>query len=103
MRFALLAALCLTACGEPVDNAPKPGHNITLPPMEWRVRDRATLEGTYLHSGEALGDHERLHGFVGMDGEQVVIYTLPPKTVDDAVACTLGHEVMHVALGSYHR
>ena len=33
---------------------------------------------------------------------KAIIYTLPPKTVDDDVATTLGHEVMHIAMGKYH-
>lgn len=49
------------------------------------------------------GERDRLHGFAGYaDDGTAVVYTLPPQSVDDAVACTLGHEVMHVALGEHH-
>ena len=98
-----IAAL-LAACGESVQGAPEGGDNIALPPIEWRVRDRVALEQAYRESGMRIGERDRLHGFAGYaDDGTAVVYTLPPQRVDDAVACTLGHEVMHVALGSYHR
>lgn len=51
-----------------------------------------------------IGERGRPHGFAGYaDDGTAVVYTLPPNRVDDAVTCTLGHEVMHVALGEYHR
>lgn len=106
-----IAAL-LTACGEPVQGAPEGGDTIQLPPIEWRVRDRVALEQAYRESGMDIGSvrrgqhtvRDRLHGFTGhtATGERV-IYTLPPQRVDDAVACTIGHEIMHVALGDYHK
>ena len=99
----LLSSLLLTACGESVQNPPEPGQTVALPPIEWRVRDREGLEAAYRNSGMPLTERERLHGFAGRDGDTAVVYTLPPRRVDDAVACTLGHEVMHVALGEYHR
>lgn len=102
-RLTLFVVLAMTGCGGPVQNPPQPGQTVALPPIEWRVRDREGLEAAYRNSGQALTDHDRLHGFAGRDGGTAVVYTLPPRRVDDAVACTLGHEVMHVALGSYHR
>lgn len=103
MRALLLAPLLLTACGEPVQGAPEAGDSIQLPPIEWRVRSRDALEHAYRDSGMVIGGNERLHGFAGYsDDGSAVIYTMPPRTVDDSVACTLGHEVMHIALGSYH-
>jgi len=112
--LALLVPLALTACGgERIPTAPEPGARLDLPPIEWRVRDRTGLEAAYESSGLAIqravpgsAVHRRgdqLSGFAGRDGERWVVYTLPPQRVDDAVACTLGHEVMHVALGDYHR
>lgn len=102
MRFMILPLLLLTACGESVQNAPQPGATVQLPDIEWRVRDRAGLEAAYRNSGMTIGAHARLEGFAGRDGGRAVIYTLPPRYVDDDVACTLGHEVMHVVLGEYH-
>lgn len=99
----LLSSLLLAACGEPVQNPPQPGDTVTLPPIEWRVRDQQDLEAAYRNSGMPLTERDRLHGFAGRDGDVAVVYTLPPRRVDDAVACTLGHEVMHVALREYHR
>ena len=105
MKWPIIATLALlTACGESVQGAPEPGGNIALPPIEWRVRDRVALEQAYRDSGMGLTDRENLHGFAGYaDDGTAVVYTLPPQRVDDAVACTLGHEIMHVALGEYHR
>lgn len=98
-----IAAL-LTACGEPVQDAPEGGDNIALPPIEWRVRDRVELEQAYRESGMELDERDRLHGFAGYaDDGTAVVYTLPPQRVDDAVACTIGHEIMHIAIGKYHR
>lgn len=102
MRWMLLA-LVLTGCGERVQGAPDPGTTVSLPPIEWRVVSRAELEAVYRNSGQALAEGDRLHGFAGYRDGQAVVYTLPPRTVDDAVTCTLGHEVMHIALGAYHR
>lgn len=64
---------------------------------------RAELEAVYRNSGQAVPEGGRLHGFAGYRDGRAVVYTLPPRTVDDAVTCTLGHEVMHIALGAYHR
>ena len=109
----ILPTLALAACGEPVQNPPEPGQTVALPPIEWRVRDRAGLEAAYETSGMLIRrgvpgsavhrQDDRLSGFVGRDDQGWVIYTLPPERVDDAVACTLGHEVMHVVLWEYHR
>lgn len=96
-----LTALALTACGEKME-APADAYDI--PPFEWRIRTNEQLRAIYANSGVVLRDEHRLHGFVGTapDGRNV-IYTTRPRTVDDQVACTLGHEVMHLALGDYHR
>lgn len=103
MRTLILAAfaLLLSACAEKVD---APASAYEVPAFEWRIRTNDELRAIYANSGMALRDEQRLHGFVGVaaDGRRVV-YTTRPKRVDDAVACTLGHEVMHLALGNYHR
>lgn len=99
----LLICLLLAGCGEQVQSAPEPGTTVQLPPIEWRVVDRAGLEAVYRNSGQELADGDRLSGFAGYRDGQAVVYTLPPKHVNDAATCTLGHEVMHIALGDYHR
>ena len=100
--IALVLALLLVGCGEEVKNAPQPGDRLIIPEIEWRVVDRAMLESVYVNSGMPLEKGDRLSGFVGKDGEKWVMYTLPPKYVNDAVTCTVGHEVMHPVLGDYH-
>lgn len=96
--------LLLAACGEKVIGAPQPGDRMQLPAIEWRVVDRQGLLHAYQSNGMRLEQGQQLEGFAGItaDGRHVV-YTLPPRTVDDAATCTLGHEIMHVALGKYHR
>ena len=82
---------------------PETQNEYSLPPIEWRIRDAQGLRTAYNNSGMTIGNDERLEGFVGIDEEgRTVVYTMRPKYVDDSVACTLGHEVMHVALGNYH-
>lgn len=106
MKLLLLIALAfsISGCGERIDPQPAAGHVYQLPPIEWRVVDRAELERVYRDAGMPLAKGDQLHGFAGrlQDG-RAVIYTLPPTRVDDAATLTLGHEVAHVALGSYHR
>ena len=96
--------LLLTACGERIDNAPQPGEQVQIPAIEWRVVDRQGLMHAYQSNGMRLEQGQQIEGFAGItaDGRHVV-YTLPPRTVDDAATCTLGHEVLHVVLGKYHR
>lgn len=96
-----LAMLGVAGCGEKMD---APADAYEIPPFEWRIRTNDELRAIYANSGMHLRDEHRLHGFVGRapDGRHV-IYTTRPRTVDDQVACTLGHEVMHLALGDYHR
>ncbi|MDO5611317.1 MAG: hypothetical protein Q4G62_11200 [Pseudomonadota bacterium] len=105
MRAIFIAAmLALTACsGERIGYAPQPGDVHHLPAIEWRVVDQRELERIYRDSGMTLGDKQKLQGFVGTRNGQAVIYTLPPTHVDDAATLTLGHEILHVAIGDYHR
>ncbi|AXA83718.1 hypothetical protein DCD74_02525 [Lysobacter oculi] len=104
MTAAIATVVLLAGCGERIDPQPAAGQVYHLPPIEWRVVDRAELERVYRDAGMPLNQGDRLHGFAGRlpDG-RMVIYTLPPTRVDDAATLTLGHEVAHVALGSYHR
>ena len=102
--LVVLALAALTACGQRVAPAPAAGDTLHVPAFEWRMADPLALKAAYLHSGQVVPDGAELHGFAGVlpDGTRV-IYTLPPVRVDDEATCTLGHEVMHLALGSYHQ
>ena len=105
-ELAVAATLILCACsgGERMTNAPQAGDTVQIPAMEWRVVDREGLMKVYRNSGLDTPQGQQLEGFAGVDGSGAnVIYTLPPRTVDDQVTCTLGHEVLHVALGKYHK
>ena len=97
-------SFALTGCGEKIDNSPQPGEQVQIPAIEWRVVDRQGLLHAYQSNGMRLEQGQQLEGFAGItaDGRHVV-YTLTPRTVDDAATCTLGHEVMHVALGDFHK
>lgn len=100
------AALILPSC-DTGNITPRPVANQTyyLPPIEWRIRDAETIRQAYVESGQCLEDGQTIEGFTGLDPNGVqVIYTLPPKRVDDSATLTLGHELMHVALGKdYHK
>ena len=104
MKRLTILLFILTGCGEKIDEQPRPGDIHSLPAFEWRIESKEELERAYLAAGMPMGERDRLHGFVGKDSTGTwVIYTMPPKRVDDSVTCTLGHEVMHIALGDYHR
>lgn len=102
--IGLSLLFALTGCGEKINNAPRPGEQVQLPEIEWRVVDRQTLMHAYQANGMQMQAGQKLEGFAGVtaDGRNVV-YTLPPQTVDDVATCTLGHEVLHVVLGKYHK
>ena len=98
------AVLLLAACGEKIAEAPKAGDTLKVPAFEWRVRDQQTLEAIYSRSGLAPGDGRELRGFAGVDADgTLAVYTSPPIYVDGDATCTLGHEVIHLVLGEYHK
>lgn len=95
--------LVLAGCTERIDPQPRPGQVYQLPPIEWHVVDRAELRRLYVDAGMPLAEGDTLHGFAGVNARgQHVIYTLPPERVDDAATLTVGHEILHVAIGKYH-
>ena len=98
---AIGVALLLAGCAEKIE---VPADDYAIPAFEWRIRSDQHMRAVYANSGQRLEDGHRLTGFVGRapDGRHVV-YTGRPQRLDDQVACTLGHEVMHLALGDYHR
>lgn len=102
--FLLALAAGLVGCAQSIEPTPRPGQVYQLPAIEWRVVDRQGLLHAYQSNGMRLEQGQQLEGFAGItaDGRHVV-YALPPRTVDDAATCTLGHEVLHVALGKYHK
>lgn len=108
IRRIILAALivALAACAErvtPTTGSVEAGADNQLPPIVWRIRDQAELERIYREAGRTIQQGQQLHGFSARQGDVIVVYTLPPRNVDDQVTTTLGHEVMHVALGDFHR
>lgn len=102
--LATAILLVLTGCGEKIENSPQPGERVHIPAIEWRVVDRQGLIHAYQSNGMRLEQGQQLEGFAGItaDGRHVV-YTIQPRTVDDAATCTLWHEVLHVVLGKYHK
>ncbi|WP_323162838.1 hypothetical protein [Stenotrophomonas maltophilia] len=96
------AVLALAACGEKVQHAPKVGDDIHIDAFTWRVRSAEQIAIEYRAAGKAPGAGQAVAGYIGTLNGAPIITTQSPRYVDDAVACTLGHEVMHAALGDYH-
>jgi len=104
--LTVIVMIALTGCsgGERVAKAPVAGSNIAIPKFEWRVRTEQELQEIHSLNGIELSAGQTAEGLQGTDPNgTVVIYTGVPVHVDDSVACTLGHEVMHIALGKYHK
>ena len=111
MRLLVLIcmiALFLPACREeiqPSRGSVTPGTSHEIPAFEWRIVDREQMLEAYQRAGAAVPDGSKLEGFVAANKEtgKLIVYTPPPVGVDGNVTTTLGHEVMHMALGDYHR
>ena len=100
---AITASLFLLAgCGEKVQGAPDVGTTTLVQQFEWRVINREQMVELHRLNGIYLKPNEVPLGMQGYKDGKAIIYTLPPKTVDDDVTLTLGHEVMHIAMGKYH-
>lgn len=108
---ALVLSLAVVACSPtspdreitPTKGSIEEGAINSVPPIEWAIVSQREMENLYSNSKKPLKNGV-LHGFIGIDpvtGATIVV-TTRPRYVDDEVACTLGHEVMHAALGNYH-
>ncbi len=105
LGYLAVLAIALTGCVEKVQNAPQPGDRYELPPITWYVVDKETLASEYQRFGMEIPEGHEIRGFVGTrhsDGKQV-IYSLPPKYVNDESTRDLGHELLHIAIGDYHK
>lgn len=100
MRIVLIAALALAGCAERIEPPPAGVYSLSA---DWHVVSEAELRRVYADAGMPLDKGQKLHGFVGVRNGRNVIYTTGPRHVDDAATCTLGHEFLHIALGSYHK
>lgn len=106
---AIMGILLLAACGEKVINPPAAGTVIHVPAFEWHVMEPKDYIQVYENAGmvgpvRADLPKGRLLGFAGyLEDGTLVVVTPPPRYVDDEVATTLGHEVMHLVLGEFHR
>lgn len=101
--IALALGFALAACGEPVQNAPKAGDDIKVDGFTWRVRSADTIAAEYAGAGKVAGPGWAVDAYAGTLNGKPIVTTQAPRVVDDAVACSLGHEVMHLAIGDYHR
>ena len=94
------AVLFFTGCKQKVDVPPGP-HEVSF---KWHILPPAELRAMYLHNGMELPEDDHLDGFVGIDANgDWVVYTTMPRRLDDRAVCTLGHEVLHIVAGDYHR
>ena len=71
-----------------------------------RIRNRYERSATSVREG-ALGEsRNRVHGFSILrrrdDGYTCELYVVRPERVNDPATATLGHELLHCLLGSYH-
>lgn len=101
---AAAAVALLAACApEQVAGAPAAGDDVPVSGFIWRVRDAETMAAEHrAATGQQVMPEWNLQGYAGTINGVPMVTTLPPRYVDDDVACTLGHEVMHLALGDYH-
>lgn len=102
LHIAAAVALLLAGCAEPVQNAPKVGDDIRVEGFTWRVRSAEQIAAEYAGAGKDPGPGLAVDAYIGRLNGETIITTKPPRTVDDGIACSLGHEVMHAALGDYH-
>lgn len=109
LALGVAISLALPACEPPGKkvvpdrSSVEPGTKTVIPTFTWITLDRDEMQRVY--QTRTGSDTYNVYGFVGYDpvtNEQIIV-TEPPKFVDDEVACTLGHEVMHFAYGNYHK
>lgn len=98
----LFFVVFLAACADKVQGAPTAGEAIHVDAFEWRIVDQQQMRELHAINDIALDAHQVPKGLAGRKDGRAIIYTLPPGRVDDETALTLGHEVMHIALGKYH-
>lgn len=110
---ALVTCLALAACAEQTTDgylANEAAYEVSFVwhPVNTRAEMLALFKaggGVYPHDCRPNDRRDTcaLAGFAAVDGHGVQhVYTYRPRRVDDDATLTLGHEVMHVALGSYH-
>lgn len=113
MLFALMVVSVglLSSCDKTQASAQEPitaelaeGTIIEIKTFEWRIVSEKELKEIYIASGKELYPGQELKGFSGVDllTRKAVVYTTSPKYVDDDATTTLGHEVIHLAVGPYH-
>lgn len=100
MRWLLVLLLVGCSGGTAIDPAPQAGDAYEVPAFQWHTVDEQAMLAAYT---TPLAADQKLEGFVGITPSgRLVVVTKVPRKVDDSVACTLGHEVMHLVLGDYH-
>ena len=100
LRASVLLVLLTAGCGERIQNAPQPGDSYYVC-VTWQVHTPESLTAAY--SAIQPPPPGRLVGFASRRGDAHTIHTLAPTRVDDDAVTTLGHELLHVVLGEYHK
>jgi len=71
-----------------------------------RIRNRYERSANSVREGALGVSRNRVHGFSILrrrdDGYTCELYVVKPKSVNDSATWTLGHELLHCLLGSYH-
>lgn len=111
--IVFVASLHLLAGCSRQDTPPIVNRSTHQVAFTWHIVSQEEMSAMYRQGGGVLGEgvppgskvrrYDQLNGFTAVtpDGSYHV-FTTPPRSVDDQVTLTLGHEVMHVALGAYH-
>lgn len=74
-----------------------------VPAFELHIVTQEEMERVYRNSGMRVPPGHVLEGFTGTAKGKRVVFMTQPQYRDDNVTTTLGHEVLHITHGNYHK